>query len=287
LEGGREITVEKIMRPEAMAGQPFWGVPMLSIRSDQIKVFQEAAIGAFEVRMLKHLQDSFPWQYRMWGRETALILIRYGFRRAQQYGLSSERDHCLYLTLMSILGSYFDSDPQLPWAGEILADAAIREPVIRINRLVDRAMHFLKKVQGENQVYLKQSLAVTQRDLPGLITASSAQGFQSQALALLKRLSPQKYAEVGEVPLRRSIATGIDRADQYGITTQPGHLLFVAIMFTLGSGFHEDPQFSDLAALLAEPAAGKAEDRVERLSQAFMTYLGQWSIEIRNEPRHA
>jgi len=45
---------------------------------------------------------------------------------APQYGITSERDVCLFVDVMVMLGPGFDT--KYPWAREILRDAATRPP---------------------------------------------------------------------------------------------------------------------------------------------------------------
>jgi hypothetical protein len=116
---------------------------MLRIRNAQIKTFEQATMAAFELRMVDHLRTYFPWHYRMWGPETARKVVQYGIHKAQSYQFTTERDICLYLTLIATLGGNFDTDRQLPWAQQMLVDPSIREPTIRIDRLTDHAMGFL------------------------------------------------------------------------------------------------------------------------------------------------
>ena len=43
-------------------------------------------------------------------------VARLGIGRAARHGLDTDHDIFVYVTLMMMLGSYFDEDPQLPWA---------------------------------------------------------------------------------------------------------------------------------------------------------------------------
>ena len=79
-------------------------------------------------------------------------------QESRQYGFVTERDICLYLTLVATLGGNFDSDPQLPWAKTMLTDSTVREPSIRIDRLTDHAMEFLDRTVGKKDHYLNLSV---------------------------------------------------------------------------------------------------------------------------------
>ena len=72
---------------------------MLRIRSQQVQTFEQAALAAFELRMVDHLRTYFPWHYRIWGPETTRRVVQYGCKKAQTYGFTTERNICLYLAL--------------------------------------------------------------------------------------------------------------------------------------------------------------------------------------------
>src|SRR5690349_21147579 len=100
---------------------------MLRIRPQQMQTFEQAAMTGFERRMVDHLRTYFPGHYRIWRPATAQAVVQYGCKKARHYGLDTERNICLYLTLMATLGGNFDADPQLPWANAILTDTTIPE----------------------------------------------------------------------------------------------------------------------------------------------------------------
>ena len=125
---------------------------MLVMRETQMATFEQAAVHNFENRLLEHLEEFFPKHCEILGEEQARKAIRLGIERAKQYDLVSERDLHLYVGLMFMLGSYFDQDPQLPWAAKILTDENIVYPNDRADQLYDRAMVFLNEAVGkENQ----------------------------------------------------------------------------------------------------------------------------------------
>src|SRR5438094_179214 len=92
------------------------------IREDQMRTFAEAAAREFEGRMLERLRTHFPKHEVYLGEPQLRVLVRLAVERAQSHVLMAERSIALYLDLMCVLGSGFDTDPQLPWAAAILAD---------------------------------------------------------------------------------------------------------------------------------------------------------------------
>ncbi|HXG17825.1 MAG TPA: hypothetical protein VNN62_01960 [Methylomirabilota bacterium] len=248
---------------------------MLRIRDAQMQTFQQAAMAAFETRMVEHLRTYFPWHYRMWGPDTTRNVVRYGMQKAQGYGLTTERHICLYLTLMATLGGNFDIDPQLPWASAVLADTAAFEPTARIDRLTAQAMEFLDRTVGKNDHYLNRALLRVRNELSELIADPSYPDLPTHALAMLERIFPQKYHAVGESRLRELVTDGVRRAGDYGMTARPGQLIFIGLMFMFGSGFDRDPQLPDYALILKSPNFN-AQEKADKLQQLALDYVEKW-----------
>ena len=87
---------------------------MLSIRPEQMAAFEQAALKRFEDEMLAHIKTYFPNHWRIIGEAQLRKVIQYSVSQAEQYGLTTQREVCLYLNLMLLLGSDFDTDIQLP-----------------------------------------------------------------------------------------------------------------------------------------------------------------------------
>ena len=249
---------------------------MLRIRTSQMQTFEQAAMAAFELRMVEHLRTYFPGHYRIWGPETARTVVQYGCKKAQGYEFTTERNICLYLTLMATLGGNFDTDPQLPWASTILTDSTISEPTTRIDHLTDQSMTFLDQTVGKNDHYLNRALLRVRNEFAELLADPSFPDLATHALAMLNKLFPQKYRAVGEACLRAVIPIGIQRASDYGITTRRGQLIYLALMFTFGSGFDSDPQLPDYALILKNPDL-TGQEKAEKLHQLAQGYVEQWA----------
>jgi len=241
-----------------------------------MQTFEQAAMAAFELRMVEHLRTYFPGHYRIWGPETARTVVQYGCKKAQGYEFTTERNICLYLTLMATLGGNFDTDPQLPWASTILTDSTISEPTTRIDHLTDQSMTFLDQTVGKNDHYLNRALLRVRNEFAELLADPSFPDLATHALAMLNKLFPQKYRAVGEACLRAVIPIGIQRASDYGITTRRGQLIYLALMFTFGSGFDSDPQLPDYALILKNPDL-TGQEKAEKLHQLAQGYVEQWA----------
>lgn len=258
---------------------------MLRIRNSQIRTFEQAAMSAFEQRMVDHLRTYFPWHYRMWGPETARKVVRYGIQKARSYQFTTERDICLYVTLLATLGGNFDTDRQLPWVKQMLVDPAIREPTIRIDRLTDHAMEFLDRTVGRKDHYLNRALLRVRNQLDELLADTSFPDLPAHALMMLEKLFPQKYRIVGEALLRGIVTDGGRRASTYGLMARRGQLLFIGLMFMFGGGFDTDPQLPGYALIL-HSADLNEQEKAEKLHQLGLEYVEKWMTWTMAEPNN-
>ena len=87
---------------------------MLIIRKEQMNSLKQLPSKAFEDSMVEHVREFFPNHYRVAGEPAVREVIKYGIVQTQKYDFTSERNVCLYITVMFMLGSNFDSDIFFP-----------------------------------------------------------------------------------------------------------------------------------------------------------------------------
>ena len=97
---------------------------MLVIRESQIDAFPIGLEAAFEKTAVDTVRDLFPEVASIPGvtDEHLLRMIRYGFSVAAEYGIDDEQNILLFVSFMFLFGFQFDTNPNLPWASEILHD---------------------------------------------------------------------------------------------------------------------------------------------------------------------
>ena len=99
---------------------------------------------SMESRAWEHLQRCIPSVCQAMPEEDLRRAIRWGLRRARNYGFSADFDQLRYLNLMFVFGFEFDVNPLYPWAGKTLANRDL-VPRARMDLLMDRAMLFASK----------------------------------------------------------------------------------------------------------------------------------------------
>ena len=109
---------------------------MLTIRKQQLEALRRHMRTQFEANMVSHLRFTFPTQTKPMEGEGLRDLVQHGMARADQYGITSERDIRRYLEYMVMYGADFDIAPEMPWIGKILNDASLSVPQ-KLDRLDD------------------------------------------------------------------------------------------------------------------------------------------------------
>lgn len=121
---------------------------MFKLKRAQKEVFSDAARRDFEDRMVAHLNKYFPVYCEPLGEERVRRLLAYGVERASSYGIVAERGVCVYVDAMFSFGRDFDADPRFPWAAAVLTDRALRDPLVRADRLFDAAYDHIEEAPG-------------------------------------------------------------------------------------------------------------------------------------------
>jgi hypothetical protein len=102
---------------------------------------------------------------------------------------------------------------------------------------------------------------------------SAVQGFVEQTLDHVRPHFPNHWRVVGEERLAEVIRLGVERADEYGLTSRRDVTLYINLMLLLGSRFDRDPQLPWAAATLTDPAISDPQARIDRTYDAAMDHL--------------
>jgi hypothetical protein len=128
---------------------------MLTIRKEQMKVFGRVTMQEFEKDMVLHLMHFFPDESAAMGDKALRAHIRHAIARAKEYSVTSERDLCKYLNLTMVYGRDFDTDPNLEWMKDFLADPEVPNPGERMARLHAEALYRLE-LEEENRKTIEE-----------------------------------------------------------------------------------------------------------------------------------
>jgi len=246
---------------------------MLSIRQAQVVVLEKSLVASAELRLAGYIQESFPRDADALGPAHVRGVVRFGMERARLRGHRTEREIYLFLTLAFMLGSYFDEDPQLEWAGRILQDPAETNSAVRLDRLHDEALRYLDQVAGVNNEHLRRALVRLKN-----FDFNSAQGIAAERLetgiaGLLESFYPQKASYQGEAATREVVARGVRLAADYGLSGSEGAFLMSVLLFMLGWGVDRDPIIPWVEELLRQNGPRDADAKTQHLYAAALKLL--------------
>lgn len=245
----------------------------LTIRRAQMEALEEAQRHQFALEMVEHLHSYSPAHAARIGDSALYQVARSGLARAEQYGLTLRGPVRLVIELMVLLGSYFDTDPQYPWAAEILNDRSTSDEMTRANALQERAVKFYDTALGSDYQYEHAAIRrLRQEDFEGF-PERDATAFRSELLRRFSVIYPEKANYVGPESLENLLGQAAQLADYYSMGTPAGVVLVTALGFALGHRCDIDPQFPWLSQDLALRAVEHPTQVLARIRADFLAFL--------------
>ncbi len=247
---------------------------MLIIREEQMEIFEQVALRNFENDMIDHLKDFSPDHCRVLKNDGVRKVIQLGVEKAETYGFTDRGPVKFYVEMMFMLGSYFDTDPQYPWAGRILTDEAIEQQTERADRLFDHSMDVVEKISGSGREYAIRSLQrASQLGFKELCRVEI--NLKASILSRMRLNFPQKCQVLGDPALNKLIEQGREMAKDYSITSNAGVICFSWIMFFLGHEFARDPLYPWCESILENEELEDPFKSMETLYSKFITYISK------------
>ena len=223
-----------------------------------------------------HLSRMFARHSDILGREGLSRVIRHGIARAAANGITAESAVCKYTELMFLLGSGFDADPQLPWAGDVAGSRLFSDEFQKIDTLSRRAMRYFDATGGPQDGYTQAALCRVREPL-GDQSSSDSSDAENDLLSVLQRVYPEKFAVLGHDLIHLLIDVGAFAAYSYGLTSDRGVAVYVQLMFVLGSSFDTDPLFHWASTVLSERSSSSEPETVRRLVLEALAFGERWA----------
>src|SRR5919198_5265474 len=117
---------------------------MLTIRPEQMEVLERGTRQRFENEMVAHGAEFSPRLSEIIGDEQLRLAVRQAIERARGFGFTNRGPIRLYVELIFLRGSDFDTDPQYPELGRILREEG--DQMLRAERLFDAVSDYMDKV---------------------------------------------------------------------------------------------------------------------------------------------
>ena len=245
---------------------------MLTIRKEQVDAFRQHHLRKFADEMVAHLQGFAPQHWRSIGEQTGREVIRLGMEQARRYGFTNRGPVRFYVELMFLFGSYFDTDPQFPWANAVLTAPEPFEQMARAQLLFDALNEYSTQVRGPKHKYFIQALQrLSETPIEGIVKPDIP--LEETAIQGLEAIYPETYDYLGEPRVRAIIRESFDTARRYGFNSVKGMLLMVGLTFFMGHGFPNDPLCGWIARRLDEARFPDTTQRTEGLYAKATLYM--------------
>jgi hypothetical protein len=247
---------------------------------------QLAEVGkrAFEERMVAHLRGLSSPLYKAVGEAQLSSMVKAGIPRAAAYGLTFRGPVRLYLELMLLFGSHFDTDPQYPWGAEILKRVDAGPQMQRADLLYRRTLDYRKAVAGLEDVHTFAAL----RRIRALVRQPPALTRETfiQAMAVeIVQVYPQKAAFLGAQGVDSVVRAGILGARELGLTNLRGFALMTMLVLAFGHGCARDPVYEWVERVLKDPAGVDSTTRDARLEAGALAWLEQLLTHVGQGPQ--
>ncbi len=244
---------------------------MLKLQSAPSEKFEDEGLRNFEDEMVLHSRAFTPRLCEVLGEEQLRVALRQAITRAHSYGFTFRGPIRLYIELMFIYGSGFDTDPQYPAIGEVLK--ASGDQMQRAEQ-IGESIHedYREKVTGPGGIHVRKSQEAF------LVFAQdrirfSATDFVPEMLQQMNRFFPQKVAYTGQDQLSKLIEEGREEARRYGLSSVRAEAMIVVLMFAFGHRCTEDPLYPWIGRTLHDERIIDAEARARRLEKKAVTWL--------------
>ena len=211
-----------------------------------------------EAEVLEHLWREFPEHCLVLGDPQARRVVDLAAERAAARGFTAVHHVSSWASLMVYLGSYFDEDPQYPWASAVLAEAANLSRQDALERLYAKTADVLSQSVGEDGEYYRRAL-IWARAQPFEAMSGTSAGLQTLD-QWLRKAWPRKFDSLSHESLLGMLKFAEQSVRRDGLASPAGAVVYALLMFLLGSYIGKDPVhpwagevIADLA--LVDPAA--------------------------------
>lgn len=223
----------------------------------------------FVDEMRAHCHQFAPHLAEAMGERALEQHIRTTVSRGAAWGFTLRGPLRTLLEMTFLFGTDFDTDPQYPWAAEILhRDAPEME---RAEALYQRILVYQDAVTAWAH---RRALFRWLWSPPRLDAVQTEAGL----VAEMTRLFPEKAEHLGAEPLKALAREAVTESDRRGLSDPEGRAIVTGLMFALGHGCARDPllpmvteHVEEIAHLPPERRSGRAREHVLRWTARLAT----------------
>jgi hypothetical protein len=243
---------------------------MLTISTEQMGIFEQDSLRQFEDEMVIHSQSFTPALSKVLGETQLRIAIHSAIKRADSYSFTNRGSIRLFIELMFLFGSDFDTDPQYPWIATILQESSPQ--MERAEQLYEKTLEYQDKVSGKNAINTNEAL----KKLPSISQQSasfSTENFPPEMLNRMAYAFPEKANFIGKKALTILIDKASTVAKHANFPTYRGYAVIVVLMYAFGHGCVNDPLYPWIYNTLKDEKIVTPKARAERLEKKAVTWL--------------
>ena len=243
---------------------------MIKVRSAQMKVFEDEALKRFENEMVLHSKEFSPRLCEVLGDDQLRVAVRQAMSRADRYGFTNRGPLRLYIEMMFLFGSDFDTDPQYPEVAEILDSSD--DQMQRAEKIYKGVLDYQEKVSGQNNTNVRKALETLSAyaRMPVMVNANN---FEVEMFQELDVAFSQKVAYVGQKGVNELVHKGRVEALKYGFSSVREEAMMVMLMFAFGHGCTNDPLYPWISRTLQDDRIKDSSARAKRLEKKAVTWL--------------
>lgn len=252
---------------------------MIVIRQNQLDALQKAGLTEFENQMMAHSKEFSPRLTELLGDEQLRISVRQAMDRAAKYGFTYRGPIRLYIELMFLFGSDFDTDPQYAEIRKELSGTD--DQMIRAERIWQEVFDYNSQVSGEKNINVVKAEEYLEEfaNSPIHFTESS---FVETIVYEMTAAFPQKVDYIGKERMMELIDSGRATAQKHELSSLREEALMIMLMFYFGHGCTKDPLYPWISTTLHDEHVKDSEARTKRLEMRARTWLDQVLARLRN-----
>jgi hypothetical protein len=253
---------------------------VLTIRQDQLEAFRRYHLQKFEDEMVEHSKVFAPPLCKVIGDQQVRVAVHAAIRKANAYGFTNKGPIRLFVEMMYLCGSAFDTDPQYAAVGEVLRSPT--DQMVRAEQIHLGYLEYLDKVSGPDAINVRNAL----KDLSAFARKEltfSRDNFAYGLLTEMNQIFPKKVAYVGEPGLQDLIREATVEAARYRFPAVRHVALLAVLMFAFGHGCTNDPLYPWISRTLVDQKIITPVARAARLERKALTWLDH--VVARNDAR--
>jgi hypothetical protein len=214
-----------------------------SIRQHQFEVLEhDVGVAELQRDVITRLAERAPGCFTVVPERAIAEVTRLGAERAERHGLTRVGPARLFVEVMILFGSDFDTDPLFPWAQAALAETHPTQ-IAKADRLHDVMMEYIDAVALRGH---ERTAAAMQRFEP-IAERWLAMDVPSGALAAVideeaRALYPERLSYLGPSAAAAAVQQWAEDAAACG-KTGAAAVIHALLASLLGHGFARDPLF--------------------------------------------